>query len=456
MKHFGTNLMRRDIFQMRKDIISTLRYSLTQQGRTLSQIKPNVSADILECDRPVWHTPQSLMKEVADHLRLDPSIWNKDRDTNDFRRLIQNEITKYRRQGYIVGPRGAFRCTHPQQYEPARPTTNKIDQVPLDKSNSGMMQAFLNILHPAHGSKDNTYKFALARAILDHCQNTTSLHIPYEDLAKRFLKYYWHQVCKYHIRQDFHTTKKAAVITIIQDAFKKPPGSFDLCDKKDIDYATNRIQKKVFGHAGRKTSIVVHKFQNLKRGRYVVEQRYFYEPDDDAQMIHLTKEAHDFFRQNQRILYNLVFYQWAKFLERINGSLPMLMSKVEQDELQRGSLIQYRNRYLKYTNHCFYCNGTLRDDQIEVDHFIPWSYIFEDEAWNLVLACRECNRKKSNSLPQEKFRDELIDRNRTYQGRIDILYKSLKRLGRDKRWSDEIITHYDNCESYGFPLISLP
>lgn len=46
------------------------------------------------------------MKEVADHLRLDPSMWNKDCDTNDFRRLIGNEIAKYRKQGHIVGPGG--------------------------------------------------------------------------------------------------------------------------------------------------------------------------------------------------------------------------------------------------------------------------------------------------------------------------------------------------------------
>lgn len=441
---------------MRESIVSTLKYFLTQQGRTLSQMTKNTQTDILEHDRPVWHTPQSLMERVADHLRLDPSIWDKNRDTDDFRHLILNEIIKYRRQGYIVDAKVAFRCILPPQDEPAKPTMHELDQIQPDTSEHGMLRMFRTILDPSLGSKDNTYKFALARAILDHCQNSPSLDVPYKYLAERFLKYYWHQVCKYHIRQDFHTIRRTAVVTIIQDVFKKPPGSFDLCREEDIIRATNLIQRRVFGHAKQKTSIVVHKFQNTRVGRHAVEQRCFYKPDDNMQMMRLTKEAHDFFRRNGDILYKLVFFEWAKFLERTNGSLPMLISKVEQDELQRGALISYRNKYLQYTDHCFYCMGMLESDQTEVDHLIPWSYMFEDEAWNLVLACSGCNHKKSNSLPQEKFRTALIDRNRTHQDRINILYKSLRRLGRDRDWQDEIINHYDNCKDYGFPPISLP
>ncbi|MXZ94075.1 MAG: hypothetical protein F4W68_04115 [Cenarchaeum sp. SB0661_bin_35] len=443
--------MRSDIYRMRESIVSTLEYFLTQQGRTLHQIDRNAQTDISEHDKPVWHTPKGLMEKVANHLRLDSSIWDKDRDTDDFCRLIQNEIIKHRRQGHIIYAKRAFRCILPVQNEPAKPAINEVNQM-----RHTMSEMFQAILHPSNGSKDNTYKFALARAILDHCQSSASLNVSYEYLAERFLKYYWHQICKYHIRQDFHTIKKAAVVTIIQNIFKEPPGSFDLCRKEDVTRAIDLIQKRVFGHARQKTSIVVHKFQNIRVGRHVVEQRSFYEPDDNMQMIRLTPQAHDFFRLNGHILYKSVFFEWAKFLERVNGSLPMLLSKVEQDNIKRRGLVLYRNKYLQYTDECFYCKNMLKGGHTEVDHLIPWSYIFEDEAWNLVLACHECNHKKSNSLPQEEFLSDLVKRNEKEQHNITILYRSLRRLGRDKDWQEEINNHYKNCMSYGFLPIKLP
>lgn len=36
---------------------------------------------------------------------------------------------------------------------------------------------------------------------------------------------------------------------------------------------------------------------------------------------------------------------------------------------------------------CFYCGRKLSPKRIDVDHFIPWSFIKDDNLWNLVLAC---------------------------------------------------------------------
>ncbi len=92
-----------------------------------------------------------------------------------------------------------------------------------------MRQAFLSIL--TKGVKDNTYKFALARAILDHCRESNgmkySLEIPYEQLSKKFLQHYWHQECRFKIKQDFHTKSTPKVVQVIRDVFgKNTPGSF--------------------------------------------------------------------------------------------------------------------------------------------------------------------------------------------------------------------------------------
>ena len=92
---------------------------------------------------------------------------------------------------------------------------------------------------------------------------------------------------------------------------------------------------------------------------------------------------------------------------------------------------------------------------IHVDHFIPWSYIFEDSAWNLVLACQECNCKKSNSLAQPKFLNYLIERNSKYENQIPILKKSLAMLDSGRGWEPEIMRHYNSCKEYGFLQIHM-
>ena len=128
----------------------------------------------------------------------------------------------------------------------------------------------------------------------------------------------------------------------------------------------------------------------------------------------------------------------------------MLAAKVDNEESERGSLSKYRNEFLKYSDHCFYCNNKLKHNCINVDHFIPWSYIFDDNAWNLVLSCKECNLRKSSSLPEEKYIDELIGRDQKYSKTMELMSKSLYRLSLKGSWENEIQSHYKICNEYGF------
>ena len=53
----------------------------------------------------------------------------------------------------------------------------------------------------------------------------------------------------------------------------------------------------------------------------------------------------------------------------------LISAKIDNEEAERKPLIAYKQIFLKYSDHCFYCNNHLRSDHIHVDHFIPWSYI---------------------------------------------------------------------------------
>lgn len=318
-----------------------------------------------------------------------------------------------------------------------------------------MKHAFVSIL--TKGKKDNTYKFALARYLLDYSNRPTeSLEIPYSDVASSFLKYYWYQECKFRIRQNFHKEKPPSVIKIIREEFgtKYIPDSFKEMPRDSIRKAEKKILHKVFGSAEKKTSNVVPRFQNLSAGSTVRRSQIFYDYDDTKQIILLKPKALEFFKKNYAVLLKSVILEWAKFLEKIN-KLPNLIAKIESAEIKRHSLKKYVALF-RDLDHCFYCNSKLERGNIHVDHFIPWSYIFDDEAWNLVLSCSKCNLKKRDSLAQEDFLKELITRNSTYYEKISILKKSLDDLDSGKGWETELWHNYSNCLDYGFTVAKLP
>ena len=59
----------------------------------------------------------------------------------------------------------------------------------------------------------------------------------------------------------------------------------------------------------------------------------------------------------------------------------------------------------------FYTGYVLNVDDISVDHVIPWSYMYSDDLWNLVLTSKSMNSSKSNSIPSEAVIHRWEDRN---------------------------------------------
>jgi len=49
-------------------------------------------------------------------------------------------------------------------------------------------------------------------------------------------------------------------------------------------------------------------------------------------------------------------------------------------------------------------------NQVSIDHFVPWSYIAHDQIWNLLPTTKSVNSTKGNNLPNfEKYFDPFIN-----------------------------------------------
>jgi hypothetical protein len=83
---------------------------------------------------------------------------------------------------------------------------------------------------------------------------------------------------------------------------------------------------------------------------------------------------------------------------------------------------------------CFYCFGDIKVTSADVDHFLPHTLkqlelrLHLDGVWNLVLACRDCNRGidgKSSRVPQQRLLQRLDVRNEFFIGSHHPLRETL-------------------------------
>jgi hypothetical protein len=270
-------------------------------------------------------------------------------------------------------------------------------------NDSDYLSAWVAII--SRSPKSTTLKYALGKSFIEIARYDLTegdFNIPKREIASRFIEYYWAQEFIYRFRQTTNPLGIPNVVKILRDVWQEPQ---KLKQKpKDTPeqhgLACDRIVKECFKE-------VIPRFHNIKGGSTTI--RFF---ENSRGYITIPRQAGTFLRKHEAILTQNINYHWSLWLERIN-STPRISSKVTAGfNPQRKSLSKYKKKLSFVQNSCFYCDCNLSETQsIHVDHFIPWSYIFEDSMWNLVLTCRECNLRKSDKLPSHEYLEKLFSRN---------------------------------------------
>lgn len=312
---------------------------------------------------------------------------------------------------------------------------------------------FIHII--SKGKKDNTYKFAFTKFLLDYSiklQDIQDTKIYYDEISEAFLKYYWFQECKYKIKQDFKQSSQPIIITIIQSFC----GLDYIPDSYDNYFENNTFKNSLIKEIEMKClNDVIPRFQPDEYNLFYLHNhekgdKKYKIPSNDKKFIIFQKDAILYLKNNYELLHKALILEWAKFLEKTNFT-PKLIAKIEHlGDTKRNSLNKYKKILLKIHNDkkCFYCNCDLNvaaakddiseKDDIHVDHFIPWSYVYDDELWNLVLSCSKCNLIKSNYLINEEYLAKIKARNETF---------NLIEINKD------ITEYYHNCKKAGFLTI---
>jgi hypothetical protein len=304
------------------------------------------------------------------------------------------------------------------------------------------------------GSKTNSYKFALWRALARLAPHTAEQNpkISKQDLAAVFLEYYWPLEVKYHIRQGNDPDKDPIVMVFIRDLLRvakiaegETLRDFHRRTPAEYEVLLGRVAREAFND-------VIPRF-HIVRGVPIKPSLFTFSGGVGkvGDTIELTGGGRQFLIDYGKIVDYVAVSGWVHFTEGFT-SAPRLHDKIDGGDLKRGPIAQWRRALLAIQGgKCFYdeSHGMVTP---EVDHVLPWTFVAEDKTWNLVLACRKCNNEKRDRLVHTAALERLCVRNKQIlSGQIDSRFLHHFEEWHSRDLSSHIRGLYDQAVADGFP-----
>lgn len=270
---------------------------------------------------------------------------------------------------------------------------------------------------------DNTYKMAWAKALVEISINENNknqyVDIRLEQIAEKFLKYYWNQTIYFDLVQGSNLIKTPVILQKVKELIQE---YFIYIDSRKPD-RFERVEHIFEKHLNKEYSKCISEIARALKAdvswRFIIldgeihEEIYKYSKEDNK--ITISKGNIQILKENSQDLFDLINYRWGLILETFNSS-PRINRKVkiiDEIDIKRNSLNKFK-KFLDEENSkrkCFICGEEILDKDLSIDHVIPWSYLYTDDLWNLVYVHKNCNSSKNNAIPKEKDIKKLKTRN---------------------------------------------
>ena len=259
-----------------------------------------------------------------------------------------------------------------------------------------------------------------------------SLTIDLNFIAARFLRYYHPLRFKFKLKQEA-TSKRIAIYRILEEfeeliGVKTTPSKKIMCSDAFAEMRLKTIREGI-------------KPQVLRK---LLNDCKIYSINSGSNSIEVKQDVVDSMKVNKKVLESALNHMISGYLEKCNSS-PNISTKLEE-KIPRTTLKKsiFEDIISMQNSCCFYCKN--RGNSFAQEHFIPWNFVFQTENFNIIGACQKCNSSKNDRLPDTKFLDEIIQRNKNLENLplgysdeyMKNLYNSCKMEyhGREKRlWS---------------------
>lgn len=299
----------------------------------------------------------------------------------------------------------------------------------------------LSCLFSSRSKNSSSYKYGFLKALIDNLYNVDSeLLLTFDQVFSKMAEIYWNLILKYELRQS--SGRETSLEKILHEFVcgnKIPAGvPYETLDEDVQTIINQRVQQDC------KRYVIGAVFEDTKQ--------CFYSFSKKEKRIQFNPQMYDFICKHKIVIEKINYYEWARYLEKVNTDVSTihLLTKIEEST-KRENLSVFRHiLYDEFEyDHCFYCGKKVSSRNSDIDHFIPWSFIKDDNIWNLVVSCSSCNRSKNDKLASTEFLFKLISRNRNI---LDIAEKAV--IGNYRE--DGLVNIYHWAEANGYENIWEP
>jgi len=320
------------------------------------------------------------------------------------------------------------------------------------------MNLYLSSVHRIFtgGRFTNSYKFALARAIVKLAPQLGKgkLFISKDALAQCFLEYYWPLETAYHLRQGIDPDKDPVVMVQIRALVKKGVvevgetlGAFKKRSGQEFENLLRLVRRTAFGD-------VLRRFHTVRQAS--VRPKFFELSGGNRQSdgVMLTSYSKAALVDYGKIIDYMAVAAWVDFTEGFTAA-PKLFQKLSGEQPKRKAVTKWLPELSRLQDcRCFYCREQVQD-QGDIDHLMPWSFVLEDKTWNLVLACRPCNSTKRDRVVSPEALQRLLDRNEAIlKGALKVSPRFVRHFveWKERDLSGHIRTLHAQAHQDGFPV----
>lgn len=307
----------------------------------------------------------------------------------------------------------------------------KLENIVSDVSKAALLERMLD---------DNTssYKFYWLRGIVDEiCKGNSE--ISYVRIVSRMISECWYSVKYFRLSlgatdqlntlvnelsktTDLPDNASEEEIIAAAENYFETDSSIRSMMKAICKYVPYRIIKPFYAEAI-KTEQAALRQRGVKRvdsyaDKIIAEancmfpEKAFYAIWPNRNGLTVSSEWSQFVRCNEPLIRGWLDFRLSQYLQSRNPSVPAIPMKLHppvQRKLETAreywrcamSLIPIRDIYSGeiFTDDTFHEHGAF-----SVDHFIPWSFVLHDEAWNLSPMFKNINSSKNDKLPHiEKY-----------------------------------------------------
>ncbi len=267
----------------------------------------------------------------------------------------------------------------------------------------------------------NCYKFFWFKAILRKVDEGRD-SFTFDELINEMIADAWYMVSEYHLRlgpigitdnleeavkyiyERYKITpseKRGKILSFLQNADDKEIKRYKSLLTLNVPYRLQvpfydeiSIENKLWNGS---KQILTAEINRQKRLMY-----YFSYVSGLDSVIDIDDKWASYLIKNKEILFGWTHLKLIQYLQLRNPSVPGIAEKIETPTSRD---IDKVRKYWKLIIQVdpsikdIYGGIVLADENISVDHFIPWQYVAHDELWNLHPTTKRINSSKSNSLP---------------------------------------------------------